>query len=298
MSKRMYPAIAGYPGAKSGYVGQVIAEILPYDGIQKYYDVFGGMANIILHKAPHPEEYYNDLNKKLATLMLVLSDEELSKELFRRMLNSIEYYSKSGFDYAQFQSNFMLDPDGEFMQKYAYNHTIDTVEKAAAVWRTLLLSFDGNMQNYRKMKKGTELLELEDQLLKKVDIPERLKNVNILNEDAFELIELVKPDEHALMVCDSPYVKKVMSTKKGVYEKEITDQQQEAYVQLLYDSKAKALVCGYDNDIYDSVLLAPNGTHQWYKYIVAEVAKSMSVKKFGESKPREKEIIWTNWKVY
>lgn len=297
MSKNnLYPAISGYPGAKAGYVGQVIAEILPYDGIQKYYDVFGGMANIILHKAPHPEEYYNDLNEKLATLMLVLSDEELSKELFQRMLKPYEYYSQSGFDYAQFQSNHMLNPNSEFMQNYAYNHDIDLVEKAAAVWRTLLMSFNGKMQSFRGLRTGSEILTLENQLLKKLDIPKRLKDVTILNMDAFELIKQVKYDEYALMVCDSPYVKKVMTSNK-VYEKEISDKQQKEYVQLLYDSKAKALVCGYDNDIYDSVLLAPNGSYQWYKYTVAEVVKSMSVKKFGDIKPRVNEIIWTNWPV-
>ena len=54
MSKKLYPTISPYPGAKAGYVGEEIAEILPYEGIKQYFEVFGGMANIILHKAPHP----------------------------------------------------------------------------------------------------------------------------------------------------------------------------------------------------------------------------------------------------
>ena len=86
MSKKLYPTISPYPGAKAGYVGEVIAEILPYEGIKQYFEVFGGMANIILHKAPHPEEFYNDLNQKLTTLMYVLSDGTLSNQLFQLML--------------------------------------------------------------------------------------------------------------------------------------------------------------------------------------------------------------------
>lgn len=314
MSNRIYPAIAPYPGAKSGYVGQIIAEILPTkeDGIVKYYDIFGGMANIILHKAPHPEEYYNDLNKKLTTLMLVLSDEELSKQLFKLMLNTTEYYNQSGFDYAKFASNYMLDPDSEFMQNYAYNHELDPVQKAAAVWQTLLMSFNGSMRYFTGIRetttdgiefnikadhlKGNEVLVLQEQIQKKHEIPERLKNVNILNMDAFELIKLVKDDDTALMLCDSPYTKKQM-TSKVIYECEMSDDQQHEYVELLYDSRAKALVCGYDNEIYNDKLLNPHGPYKWYKYEIAEVAKSMSRNPIGQMKSRATEVIWTNWEI-
>lgn len=317
MSKNIYPAISPYPGAKAGYVGKVIAEILPHTGIDRYYDVFGGMANIILHKAPHPEEYYNDLNKKLATLILVLSDEKLSYELFRRMLSTTEYYNQSGFDYAKFASNHMLDPNSEFMREYAYNHEIDIVEKAAAVWRTLLMSFNGSMSHFTGIRevikednkthqieysikadhiKGTEALTLEYQLQKKAEIPKRMQNVKVLNMDAFELISLVKGDGRALMVCDSPYTKEEMTSDK-IYEKELTQKQQQEYVELLYDSKAKVLVCGYDNPIYNRVLLNPCGHYKWYEYEVAEVAKSMSSGHIGEAKSRATEVIWTNWEI-
>ena len=40
MSKKLYPTISPYPGAKAGYVGEVIAEILPYEGIKQYFEVF------------------------------------------------------------------------------------------------------------------------------------------------------------------------------------------------------------------------------------------------------------------
>lgn len=312
MNRKLYPAIAAYPGAKSGYVGQVIAEILPYDGIEKYYDVFGGMANIILHKKPHPEEYYNDLNKKLVTLMRVLSDDKASKELFKRMLETTEYYSQSGFDYAKFASTHMLDPDDPFMKDYAYHHDLDDVEKAAAVWRTLLMSFNGSMRYFTGIRettkngidfqikadhlKGNEALILEEQLIMKQDIPNRLKKVNILNMNAFDLIDCVKGDDATLMVCDSPYTKKQM-TSKVIYECEFSQEDQERYANLLYDSRAKALVCGYDNEIYNGILLKPGGPCKWYKYEVAEVAKTMSRGGIGEMKSRATEVIWTNWKV-
>lgn len=297
MSKNIYPTIAPYPGAKAGYVGEVIASILPYQGINRYFDVFGGMANIILHKRPHPEEYYNDLNKKLVNLMLVLSDEELSKELFRRMLNPAEYYNQSGFDYAQFASTHMLDPDSEFMRKYAYNHELDSVQKAADVWRTLLMSFNGSMHNFKGINQGNEVLTLEYQLQKKLEIPNRLKNVSILNENAFDLIALLKSEADVLMVCDSPYTKKQMGSKV-IYECEFSEADQYRYMNLIYDSRAKILVCGYDNEIYNGVLLNPDDPCKWYKYVVADVAKTMSVKAIGEAKSRATEIIWTNWSIH
>ena len=314
MSKKIYPAISPYPGAKAGYVGEVIAGILPTekDGIIKYYDVFGGMANIILHKAPHLEEYYNDLNKKLTTLMLVLSDEELSKQLFERMVDTIPYYSQSGFDYAQFASNHMLDPESEFMQEYAYNHELDIVEKAAAVWRTLLMSFNGSMHHFTGIRevtedgiefevkadhiKGNEVLVLQEQIQKKAIIPQRLKNVKILNESAFDLIPKVKNDDTALMVCDSPYTLQQRKGKK-IYECDFTDEQQETYARLVYDSRAKVLVCGYNNEIYNGILLKPGGPCKWYKYKIADVAKTMSRSPIGKSKSRETEVIWTNWEI-
>lgn len=296
MSRNIYPTISPYPGAKAGYVGEVIASILPYQGINRYFDVFGGMANIILHKRPHSEEYYNDLNKKLVNLMLVLSDQQLSTELFKRMLKPTEYYNQSGFDYAQFASTHMLDPNSEFMREHAYNHEIDSVQKAADVWRTLLMSFNGSMHNFKGVRKGNEALTLEYQLQKKLEIPNRLKNVSILNENAFDLIDLMKSEPDVLMVCDSPYTKAQMGSEV-IYECEFSEADQYRYMNLIYDSRAKILVCGYDNEIYNSILLNPNGPHKWYKYVVADVAKTMSIKAIGEGKLRAIEIIWTNWAI-
>lgn len=293
----LYPAIAPYPGAKAGYVGQVIAEILPYDGITQYYEVFGGMANILLHKKPHPEEFYNDLNEKLVTLLAVLSDEAASKELFRRMMNTTEYYNQSGFDYAQFASKHMLNSESQFMQKYAFNHNLDMIQRAAEVWKTLLMSFNGSMSHFKQVRTGTEALTLEYQLQKKLEIPERLKNVRILNEDAFQLIERMKSYPDVLMVCDSPYTKKQMGSKV-IYECEFSQEAQYKYVNLVNDSKAKILLCGYDNEIYNSVLLNPDNPHKWYEYAVADVAKTMSVSSIGATKSRATEVIWTNWPVH
>lgn len=293
----LYPAIAPYPGAKAGYVGQVIAEILPYDGITQYYEVFGGMANILLHKKPHPEEFYNDLNEKLVTLLAVLSDETASKELFRRMMNTTEYYNQSGFDYAQFASKHMLNSESQFMQEYGFNHNLDMIQKAAEVWKTLLMSFNGSMSHFKQVRTGTEALTLEYQLQKKLEIPERLKNVRILNEDAFQLIERMKSYPDVLMVCDSPYTKKQMGSKV-IYECEFSQEAQYKYVNLVNDSKAKILLCGYDNEIYNSVLLNPDNPHKWYEYAVADVAKTMSVSSIGATKSRATEVIWTNWPVH
>lgn len=296
MSRKLFPAISPYPGAKAGYVGEVIAEILPYNGIHEYFDVFGGMANIILHKNPHPEEYYNDLNMKLAVLMYVLSDETMSKQLFQLMLNPAEYYNQSGFDYAKFASKHLLSPNSEFMTEYAHNHKLSTVEKAAGVWQTLLMSFNGSMQNFKGIKNGTEALTLEYQLLKKQEITDRMKNVTILSVDAFKLIADMKMYDDVLLVCDSPYTLTQRNGKK-IYECDFTDEKQLEYVNLIYDSRAKILVCGYSNEIYDGVLLNPNGSHKWHKYDIIEVAKTMSIKAIGEAKARETEVIWTNWEI-
>lgn len=312
MSKKLYPTISPYPGAKAGYVGEVIAEILPYEGIKQYFEVFGGMANIILHKAPHPEEFYNDLNQKLTTLMYVLSDGTLSNQLFQLMLNPTEYYNQSGFDYAKFASEHMLSPDSDFMKEYAYNHELTTVEKAAQVWRTLLMSFNGSMERFKGLRevtedginfelkgnhiKGTEALTLEYQLLKKQGISQRLKNVTILNVDAFKLIADMKIYDDVLMVCDSPYT---LERRNGVpiYECDFDDNDQRRYMNLIYDSRAKILVCGYPSELYDNILLNSNGPYKWYRYEIAEVAKTMSISAKGGTKNRETEVIWTNWKI-
>lgn len=86
-------------------------------------------------------------------------------------------------------------------------------------------------------------------------------------------------------------------TSDKIYEKELTQKQQHEYVELLYDSKAKVLVCGYDNQIYNRVLLNPDGPYKWYEYEVADVAKTMSRGAIGQAKSRATEVIWTNWKI-
>lgn len=272
--------IAPYIGAKAK-IADKIESLLVYEGITTYVEPFGGLYGVGLNKAPHQEEIYNELNPKLVHLMNVLKNK--GNELLERMLET--EYSNEVFLKARVESE-KIKEDGL--------PSVDDVEKAVDVWITLLQSRNGMMRHWKGFSLGTEHISYYKRMIKKFRLPERVKNITVMNRDALGLIAELKYREDVLLYCDSPYVTEVR-TSPDLYEYEMKDNEQVVYAKLLRDAKAKIIVSGYKNDIYDNILTEDEG---WYSYPLIEVAKSSGNSRYTRTKNREVEWVWMNYKPY
>ncbi len=79
----------------------------------------------------------------------------------------------------------------------------------------------------------------------------RLKEAQIENYDAMELIRRYNSPE-TLIYCDPPYNQEIR--KKKIYKCELDDAGQIRLLQVLKESKAKIILSGYDNELYNTEL--------------------------------------------
>lgn len=270
--------IAPYIGAKNRMV-DAINEQLEFK-VKKYYELYGGMANILLNKPMHEEEFYNDFDKQIAHLVYVLSQE--GELLLNKMLKS--RYSEDEFKQA-------LEISKEFNGYVDSNREIsdEDIEVAKATWITLLQSRNGMRRNWKGMKVGNEEAIYLNKLVKKYELATRLRNVTVTNRDALEILKEIKDDEDAMIYLDPPYTFHER-TSNNLYQCEQDDEKQKEMVELIKDAKAHILVSGYKNPIYDEVLNEANG---WTSKLLMEVVKHSSSRR--GIKPMAEEWIWKNY---
>lgn len=108
-------------------------------------------------------------------------------------------------------------------------------------------------------------------------IGRRLKTVQIENRPAMELIRAFN-HENVLIYCDPPYVLSTRSRRQ--YRFEMTDDDHEALLQELRKSRAKVMLSGYENSLYDRYL---NG---WRKEQIAARAQNTGLRV---------ETLWMNY---
>ncbi|MGN1097403.1 MAG: DNA adenine methylase [Clostridia bacterium] len=277
----MIPSISPYPGAKNRNAESYISYILE-KGITTYIEPYGGMFGMGLQKPRYPVEIYNDKNPGLALLMRTLSNKDTGLQLLKKMA-SLEY-SGDVFNHAKAKSE-KLDLLNE-----------SDVQKAAYVWTTLLLSYNGQMKKFKGIHTGKEGITLHNRIIHKLNLLDKLNGLQVLNIDALELIRKYGNDESVFMFIDPPYPKINQTSakeRKKIYAYDmLDDEEQKAFLGTLKDTKAKILVCSYKNDLYDSILCDEFG---WDCIHVKDTYKYMSRRTACGHKSRASEFIYINY---
>ncbi|MCL2400672.1 MAG: DNA adenine methylase [Defluviitaleaceae bacterium] len=159
---------------------KVICDKFPKSGYDKYVEVFGGAAWVLLHKEKHAKmEIYNDINSELVNLFkCVQHHPNAIKEELELFLNSREMFN-----------------DCKALYK---NPALTEIQRAARYYYMIKASYCSKVTSFGA--KSRDLSEAE--YLKKVK--ERLKVVVIENKEYEALIKQYdKPS--TLFYCDPPY---------------------------------------------------------------------------------------------
>lgn len=258
------------------YMANDIIKLFPKHKV--YVEVFGGAGHILFKKEPSVIEVYNDIDSGLYLFFKILRDENKANLLKQKL--DLTPYSREEFYHC----------------RDTWRDEQDDIKKVRKWYVTAMQSFSTNFSTWShsksKSRRGMSqavsqwLGKIEDNLPKAV---ERLKVVQIENMDYKDLLK--KYDgEDTLFYLDPPYIHK---TRKMTYQyaHEMEDEQHEEMIDILLHIKGKAILSGYDNEIYNKLL--NNG---WKRVFLGEYDKR-SEKAINESRSKGQEFVWINYDI-
>ena len=233
-------AVFRYPGSKWGLVGWIIAHFpLEYEKMV-YLEPFAGSGAVFFNKNPGAVETVNDLDSDIVNLFRVLRDrpDELKRAL------ELTPYSREEYDLA-------FEPTEDPLEK-ARRYMVKTTQAIGAK-----LNSKCGWRNHKQMKIGGTACKWNGITETIDEAAARLKGsttnlVQIEHMDALRLIERYNTPD-ALIYIDPPYVRS--SRKSGaLYRFEMDDRQHVQLLEIITKSRAKIILSGYQNELYDRYL--------------------------------------------
>lgn len=203
-----------------------------------YMEPFGGSYAIGFHTPEDlivPIEIYNDLYDNVYCLFKTLSNPELFNEF--KKLCDLSYYDETMR--AKYKEELKSNDLSELMRAYYFFYINRSSHNGVG-------GFSMNKVIRRNMAKSvSDFLSTVDRL---PEIHQRLSKVMILHRDAIELMNEYN-EPNVFIYADPPYVLETRSSKER-YEIDMTDEQQEKFVDTCINMRAKLLISGYDNQLY------------------------------------------------
>ena len=252
------------------YMAKDIIEIFPEH--KMYVEGFGGAAHVLFRKERSELEVYNDLHNGLYLIFKLLR--ENNEEFIRKL--SLTPYSRQEFEDSK--SWIYEENEIEKARKF-YVRTMQSVASNGGWCYAKSKSRRGMCQSVSRW-----LGNIEENLTSAI---ERLKEVQIENLDILELIKKYDKED-TLFYLDPPYIHDTRTAKR-VYEYEMSNEQHRKLVDILLNIKGKAILSGYDHEIYNTLL--ENG---WKKVFLGEYSKSC-IKAENSKKNKGQEFVWINF---
>jgi DNA adenine methylase len=205
-----------------------------------YLEPFFGSGCIFFRKERSAVETINDIDNEIANLFMQIRDNP--DELMLLLMNTP--WSRNEYD-------------------LSFEATTNLTEKArrciVRFWFTVGANVRAKNGMRFEIKRNTGGLNYFHLKLPEVitQATERLKHdkkgiVQIENRNVFELLPIYDR-ENVLMYLDPPYLLETRKNKK-VYKHEFEYEEHEELLKLIIRSKAKIIISGYDNDLYNKYL--------------------------------------------
>lgn len=262
-----------YMGGKYYMLNKLLQLIPPH---RIYIEIFGGSAKLLLNKEPSKIEIYNDYDKRIANLFYVVAfkfDEFYDK--VSRLVYSREIYNQITNELMNAEIKELGDVDIAVKTYFKLHSTI---------------SGQINSKSFRTTFTNPISKEFFNSIDKLAIMHERLKNVIIESLDFKKLLNKYKDIEDAFIYLDPPYF-----GTEYYYDIEFTLEDHKAMLDILKNSKAKWLLSGYANELYDNEL------KDFYRLEIItpkhSYVLSKSVKHKNSIRPIGIEILWANYEI-
>lgn len=207
-----------------------------------YLEPFVGSGAVFFNKSPGAVETINDLDSNIVNLFRVLR--ERPEDLKR----GIELTPYSREECINAMASFEHPDPVEMARRYLVRvmQCVGSKSNARGSWRIEPRPYPGGAA-----KKWCDMPALIDEAV------ERLRSkpgnlVQIEHNDALDLIQRFNSPD-CLMYLDPPYLR---STRKSgaLYRHEMDLDSQKNLLSLITQSRAKIIISGYENDLYDAAL--------------------------------------------
>jgi DNA adenine methylase len=242
---------------------------------KSYVESFAGSAAVLFNKIPSEIEVYNDVHGDVVNFFKVLRNNP------DELLNLLELTPYSRQEFAE-SCDLKINCD-PLEQARRFFVRARQVRSGLATKAT-----PGRWSYTKKDCRGKRALPI-NQWLNSIDglgeICERLKNIQIENLDALDVIQRYDTSD-ALHYIDPPYL---MSSRTGGenYSHEYNEEQHLNLLNLLFNIKGKVVLSGYINEMYPSMLKDWKESRRLPK--LANTTLQDGVKK------ERQEVIWTNF---
>ncbi len=205
-----------------------------------YVEAFGGAGSLLFAKPSSPVEVYNDIDSDLVNFMRVLRDRDgMFPDFYNRAC--LSPYSRKEWEFCRDHLNDDSDP----------------VERARRYFVIARFSFSGLVGG----SFGIDMTGSKGAMVQKASayqgvigilprLSERMTSVLVENKDFRNLICLYD-SEQTFFYLDPPYLPQ--TRKSGGYKHEMTYDDHQDLIRLLRATKAKVMLSGYPNDLYDSL---------------------------------------------
>ena len=218
----------------------MLSELLPMIPSHRHYvEVFGGGGQLLFAKTPSLIETYNDLDSRLVNFFRVLRDKEKFAEFHRQV--SLVPYSRE--EYYSFRDT--------------YDETEDEIEKAVKFFCVARMSFGGKWGvggwGFQIADGSSNASKMIASIKALPEIHKRLLAVQIEHLDYKKLIKYYDSPE-TFFYLDPPYV--ASTRRNGGYKHEMTDEDHQNLVAILLGIEGKAILSGYNSDLYSPLLQA------------------------------------------
>lgn len=263
-----------YFGGKGNMFKNIIKYFPKKESYDTYIEPFSGSYSIGLHMPYIPKiEIYNDLNHNVFALFYVLQDNKLFEEFKRKC------------DLALYNEDFRKHCIESLKREFSYGDE-DMVQRAFEFFYVNRTSHNGvggfsvNTSIRRNMSKSvSDMLSTIDNL---TELHERLSHTIVKSTDGVKLIGKFNND-NVFMYCDPPYHHSTRSAAR--YDVDMSNDEQEKFIDACISSKAKLLISGYACDAYKR--LEDNGFKR-----IDFVVNTLD----NKNSPKEKtESLWFNY---
>ena len=235
-----------------------------------YVEVFGGAAHVLFSKPPSPVEVYNDIDENLVNFFRVLRDPEKAKRL-QELLRLTPYARKEFY----FCRDHLNDPD------------VDDVERARRFFVVVRQSFSGNLEDWSFSKKQNNAVTYQNYIDTIPKFANRFRNVQIECDD-FEQIIRSYDSPQTFFYCDPPYVNETIKRPHPYTTMTLDDHKR--LVDTLLNIKGKAMLSGYDHEVY-----RPLEKAGWKKIKVKRPLVAANSRVTGGRRIHQHEYLWLNY---
>jgi len=225
------PRILHYPGSKWSIANWIISHFPEH---QTYLEPFFGSGAVLFSKQRSPLETINDLDGDIVNLFKVIRErpDELAYAI-RFTPYSREEYLKS-----YLEAEDELERARRYIVRLWQGRGGKTSHRTG--WRSMI-ELNGPLP-------GKEWLRFPEKISL---VAERLKGVQIENQNAIELIKRYSR-QNVLIYADPPYILSTRTTSS--YKHEMTEDDHEELIHLLDKHPGPVILSGYAHPLYDNYL--------------------------------------------